>query len=401
MSMDRKQPGLWPLLRKNISVGQLIGYSVANAVGLIVVLVGIMFYMDSNNEAENQEQFFSKDYAVISKKVEGIGFDPIVFSESEIANIERQSWAKNVGRFTASKFTVYGSVNLGGRGLSSYLFLESIPDDFFDVQPSGWEFDPAERFIPVIISKDYLTLYNFGFAVPQGLPQLSEEAIFSVPMTVRLTGEGKFPEYFDAAVVGFSSRLNTIAVPQEFMDWANAHFADICDASDGASRLIVEIDSRQTDEMMQFLAERGYERAGDNAGEGKISKFLGVVSGVVTVNGMIICALAVFILLLSIFLLLQQSREKLSYLMLLGYSPKIVGQYYLRIVFSINAVITVFAVVVTMLARELWAKPLGEIGIGDASPMLIFIVALVYLIVVNLVNAQVIRRRMLDIWYNR
>ena len=124
MKHNKKEPGVWQLLRRNISAGQLLGYSAANAVGLIVVLIGLMFYLDSGSNAKNQEQFFSRDYAVISKVVEGIGFDPIAFSEEEIDDIEKQPWAKNVGRFTASQFTVYGSVQLGGRSLGTYLFLE-------------------------------------------------------------------------------------------------------------------------------------------------------------------------------------------------------------------------------------------------------------------------------------
>lgn len=395
-----KQTGVWQLLRRNISVGQLLGYSAANAVGLIVVLVGVLFHMDSESDADNLEQFFSRDYAVISKKVDGIGFDPVSFSEDEITDIEKQSWAKNTGRFTASQFTVYGSVNLGGRSLGTYLFLESIPDEFFDIKPEEWGFNPEEGFIPVIINKDYLTLYNFGFAVPQGLPQLSEKVIGSIPLSVRLSGEGMRPEYFEAAIVGFSSRLNTIAVPQTFMDWANERFYTGADRIQ-SSRLIIEIDALKIDEMNSYLQAHGYEQAGDKEGEGKISKFLGVVSGVVTINGMVICALAIFILLLSIFLLLQQSRDKLSYLMLLGYSPNTVGKYYMRLVAAINSAITVIALGVTVLARTIWAEPLREIGIGDASIVPIFIIALAYLILVNIINARVIHNRMHRIWHNR
>lgn len=403
--MDKtKYSGVWQLLKRNISKGQLLGYSLANVVGLTVVLVGVMFYLDSRHSADDQEQFFSNDYAVLSKKVDGIGFTPVAFNEEEIADIEQQPWAKRVGRFTASRFTVYGSLSLNGRGMATYLFFESIPDDFFDVKPQNWDFDPEKGFIPVIISKDYLTLYNFGFAIPQGLPQLSEEVIGKVPLTVRLTGENQEPEYFDAGIVGFSSRLNTIAVPQSFMDWANERYHPETDGADEpaaeSSRLIVEVDRLKSDEMERYFARHEIEVAGDNAQEGKISRFLSVVSGVVTANGMVICALALFILLLSIFLLLQQSKEKLRNLMLLGYSPSDVGRYYIRVVLSINVVITIVAMVATLLARTLWANSLNEIGIGGASLIPVFATAAIYLLIVSLINIRVIRSRLLAIWHS-
>lgn len=74
------------------------------------------------------------------------------------------------------------------------------------------------------MSKDYLTLYNFGFATTRNMPQLSEGLIGTVPMTMTLSGNG-LHETLPARIVGFSSRLNTIAVPQSFLDWANERYA--------------------------------------------------------------------------------------------------------------------------------------------------------------------------------
>lgn len=402
---NKKYSGVWQLLKRNISKGQLLGYSLANVVGLTVVLVGFMFFLDSRHNADSQEPFFSNDYAVMSKRVDGIGFDPVNFSEEDIADLQAQPWVKRIGRFTASEFTVYGSLTLNGRGLSTYLFFESIPDEFFDVKPDKWGFDPESGFIPVVISKDYLTLYNFGFAVPQGLPQLSEDVIGALTLNVRLTGEGIEPEYFKARIVGFSQRLNTIAVPQAFMDWANEHFHPTLPGEQAApqepSRLIVEVDRMQSDAMNAYLLQHDIEVAGDKAQDGKISQFLSVVSGVVTINGVVICSLALFILLLSIFLLLQQSKEKLRNLMLLGYSPANVGRYYIRVVLILNVVITIAALFATFAARGLWTDMLGEIGIGDAPVYPVLLTAVAYLILVSVINVYVIRSRMHRIWQGR
>lgn len=400
MKQESKYAGVWQLLKRNISKGQLLGYSLANVVGLTVVLVGLMFYLDSNHNADNQEQYFRNDYSVISKKVEGINADPVSFSSQEVAELQQQPWVKRIGRFTSSRFAVYGSVTLGGHSLGSYMFFESIPDDFFDIKPEGWDFDPDRHFIPVIINKDYLTLYNFGFAVPQGLPQLSERMISSVPIEIRLLGDNNRVETFDARVVGFSQRLNTIAVPQQFMDWANERFYTPApdEPEPEPARLIMEVDRMQSDAMSAYFAAHDIEEAGDKANEGKISQFLGVVSSVVTVNGLVICALALFILMLSIFLLLQQSREKLHNLMLLGYSPSQVGRYYVRVMLWVNVVITIVAVIATFLARRLWVGSLTDLGIGGASFGIIVLTAAAYLLFVSLINVRVIHTRLHRIW---
>lgn len=387
---------IWNLLKRNLSKGQLIGYSIANIVGLSVILTGILFFCDARNPRDEEDQFFSNDYIVISKKVTGLGFDPVSFDEDEIKALEGKEWVKKIGKFTASQFAVEGSVNMGGRGMSTYLFFESVPDEFFDVKPRDWDFDPESRFVPIIISKDYLTLYNFGFAIPQGMPQVSEEVIGAIPLRLNLTGRTGMPEHFEAAIVGFSSRLNTIAVPQSFMDWANERYA--VTEQPNPSRLILEVDQMASSSMKEYFDENEYEMAGDKEGAGKVSDFLSVVSSVVTINGLVISLLALFILLLSIYLLLQKSKEKLRNLMLLGYSPRDAGKYYERFVGYANIAITLIAIGVAFAARSLWVSPLEELGLGGASPIPMLVTSVIYLAVVTLINIRVIRSRLLSIW---
>lgn len=399
MKCLKSDKNIWALLKRNISKGQLLGYVISNIIGLSVILIGIMFYLDSNHSSENDEKFFLKDYIVLSKKVEGIGFNSVNFSQDEIEELKKQPWVKRIGRFTSSQYTVYGAVDMGGRGLSSYLFFESVPDDFFDVKPSGWNFNPEEKFIPIILSKDYLTLYNFGFAVPQGLPQVSENIIGAIPLRLRLSGKDQMTETFDAGIVGFSSRLNTIAVPQSFMDWANQRYSN--DSIPNPSRLIVEIDRMSGKDPYGYLAEHNIEVAGDKSNEGNVSKFLSASSLVVTTNGILISTLAVFILILSIFLLLQKSKEKIRYLMLLGYSPKEISSYYERIVVAINVIVTAVAVAVSLFVRRIWMTQLSEIGLGNASIMPMLLLALGYLIIVTMLNIFIIRKFMMEIWNDK
>lgn len=393
------QSDVWSLLRQNISKGQITGYAIANIVGLSVILIGILFYCDSQQDNSQADQFFTSDYIVLSKKVEGIGFSPISFSEEEIKELSREKWVKKIGRFSSSQFAVNGSINMGGKSLSSYLFFESVPDEFFDVKPRDWTFSPQDRFVPIILCKDYLTLYNFGFAVPQGLPQISEEIVGAVPITLRLTGENMVSEYFEAAIVGFSSRLNTIAVPQSFMDWANKRYSNSNNIPN-ASRLIVQVDRLSSSQMYDYLDKHDIELAGDKAEDGNIARFLGIVSAVVTTNGIVICILAMFILVLSIFLLLQKNREKLRNLMLLGYHPQYVAHYYELLVVIANITITGLSLAITFVARTFWTNNLAAIGLGEATLIPTLLFALFYLLVVTALDLFIIRTQLLRIWNN-
>ena len=397
MKAERKA-GISTLLKKNISKGQLIGFSLANLVGLTIILSGILFYCDSRHHNKSDDRYFSDDYIVISKKVKGINLEPVAFSEEEIEDLSRQGWVKKLGKFTPAEFSVSAAINMGGKGMSSYLFFESVPDEFFDNMPSGWNFDADKRFVPIVLNKDYLALYNFGFAIPQGLPQLSEEMIGSVPLKLIIKGKNGESQIFDANVVGFSSRLNTIAVPQKFMDWANDRFAET--NTPDISRLIIKIDRLNSFESDRYIEEHGYEIAGDKEGASKVSEFLGLVSGIVSATGLVIAILAIFILILSIFLLLQKSRPMLRNLILLGYSPSQPAKYYEGLVFKINILITGLSIGLTFVCRLIWHNTLVTLGLGDGNVLFMIGGACLYFIIITSINVIVIRKHLYSIWKN-
>lgn len=59
---------VWRLLRRNISIGQLAGYAVANLVGLAIVLTAVQFYRDVTSARDEDDSFISRDYIIVSKK---------------------------------------------------------------------------------------------------------------------------------------------------------------------------------------------------------------------------------------------------------------------------------------------------------------------------------------------
>lgn len=388
--------GIGELLRRNISMGQMLGYAVANVVGLSVILAGVLFSFDCQTSTAPNDRFFSADYVVLSKKVEGVGFTPVCFSEEDIEKLNVQKWVLKIGRFTASDFAVKGAVDIGGRGLSSDLFFESVPDDFFDSLPTDWDFDPQERFVPIMLSKEYLTLYNFGFAAPQGLPQISEKMAGAIPITLYIAGQDNRQETFDAAIVGFSSRLNTIAVPQHFMDWANARFS--VGEEKKPSRLIVKVDRLAAADMEQYLQREELEMARDGEALNNVGRYLRIVSGVIATNGVVISLLALFILALSIFLLLQKNKEILKKLMWLGYSPQDISRYYEFLVLAINLIVTVTAFFIAVCCRLLWRGLLVKIGLGGASLWPILYLSVMFFLLIGTANIGLIRRNIARIW---
>ena len=399
--MKRNSGGLmWKLLRKNISAGQLTGFSIANLIGLTIVILAVQFYGDVKPLFNDEDSFISRDYLVITHKVTGMGAllgANASFSDDAIADIEAQPWVRKVGRFTTSAYSVYASVGLGGdgRSLSSKMFFESIPSEFIDVEADDWHFSPSHPVVPVIVSKDYLSLYNFGFAAAQGMPKISEGMVGMIPLQFTLSGAGR-SEVLPGRIVGFSNRLNTIVVPEEFMQWSNERYSSA--QAQAPARLIVEVNTPGDVKITQYMEEHGYEIAGDKLDSGKANYFLTVTTGIVIAVGALISLLSFFVLMLSIYLLLQKNMRKLQDLLMLGYTPAEVSAPYIRMVIAINAAVLVLSVVLMAVARAYYLPMLEAIGTGGGSLLTAIAVAIAVMGLITAGNVAAIRRRIATLW---
>lgn len=382
------------LLRRNVSVAQTCGYAFASLVGLSIVLCAIQFYRDASGIFGADGSVNSRDFMVVSKQI-GFNDRNTSFTPDEIADLKSQPWVKAVGEFTASRFKAAISLDFAGRGLASETFFESLPAEFFDKLPADWGFDPAdgaEADVPIVLSRDYLSLYNFGFAATRGLPTLRENEIGMIPLTLTLRGRDGQTAVMRGHIAGFSSRINTIAVPEEFMYWANERFAP-GSAQEAPSRLVIETDKPGDPAIARYLDNNGLDIAGDKIDNSAAAYMLRLFTGIVLAVGAIISVLAFFILLLSIFLLLQKNRGKLRQLMLLGYSPAEVARPYIHMVVAVNAAILAGGCIVAVLAAGIWRPALATVGAAPTSIWPTVLAGAALMAIVSVLSVVSIRSR--------
>lgn len=388
------------LLRKNMSPAQIAGFVVSNFIGLAIVVAGLQLYLDVSPIWQDEDSFIKKDYLIVNKKVTSsntLGADARI-SAAEVADLERQPWVRAVGKFTATDYRVAASLENGGRSMSTYMFFESIPDRFIDVSPSEWHYTPGDKNVPIIISKDYLTLYNFGFASSARLPQISEQTMGSIPMRLRLSSEdGTETADFDGRIVGFSNRLNTILVPEAFMQWSNDQFGNGAKAAADPARLVIDVSSPGDVAIAQYLEDHDLESAGDKSAS-QASFLLNVVTGIVMAVGAVITVLSLFILMLSISLLMQKNRDKLHLLLQLGHPLGDVAAPYSRIILMSCTVALVLALATTWVFRTYYITSVEGLGGGGGSLWVAPLAGAVLTAVIMGCNVLAVRRKVTAAW---
>lgn len=396
---------IWKLLREHISIGQLTGFFFANLIGMIIILLSIQFYRDTNPLFTQGDSFMSSDYIIASKRISTLGSltgRSNTFSPQEIEELRNQPFTEKLGVFTPTLFNVSAGVSMPDAGiqLSTAMFFESVPDEFIDVNLTNWQYDEETQTVPIIVPRNYLNLYNFGFAQSRNLPTISEGVVGLVNMDIVLRGNGQ-TERLKGRIAGFSNRLNTILVPQSFMEWANERFAP--GKQPEPSRVIIETANPADEAIAQYFQQKGYDTEGNNLDAGRTSYFLRLIVGIVMTVGIIISALSLYILVLSIFLLLQKNSAKLESLLMIGYSPVQISLPYQLLTAGLNLLILILSLIAVFIIRSYYMGVLQQLFpqlIAGTAWTIIGIGILLFLIIAVL-NWLLIRRYVSKLFFSK
>ena len=382
----------------------LAGFFFANLLGMLIVLLSVQFYYDVLPVFTQGDSFIKKDYLIVSKRISMVSSfsgRSNTFSAADIDEIKAQKFCKSVGAFTSSRYKVSASMGVEGMAyMSTEMFFESVPDRFVDADLKDWHFAEGDPVVPIILPRSYLTIYNFGFAQSRSLPKLSEGVVSMLDLNVRLRGNGR-EGVMKGRVIGFSNRLNTILVPESFMKWSNRLYAPDGDA--GPTRLIVEVYNPADDAIARFLQQKGYDTEEDKLDAGKTTYFLKIVSGVVMSVGLLISVLSFYILMLSIYLLVQKNTTKLENLLLIGYSPWRVGLPYQVLTVGMNVLVLLLAIGLLTWLRGYYLDMILLLfpQMEEASLWPACALGVVLCVAVSVLNVCAIQHKVMAIWRHK
>ena len=393
---------VWKLLRQHISIPQLAGFFLANLVGMFIVMLGVQFYRDILPVFTSEDSFMKSDFLIINKKVgmgNALSGHSHVFSGAEMGELENQLFVEKTGKFTRAQYQIQASLGMNGQSMmSTELFFESVPDEFVDVSTKDWQYVPGEsKTVPIILPRSYVNMYNFGFARSHHLPAINEGVLNMVDVLIRIRGNGKDAD-MKGRVIGFSNRLNTILVPESFIEWSNGEYAPAEEPE--TTRLIVQVSNPTDPAVAQYLDDHGYELEEDRSQTEKMVYFLKMIVAIVLIIGLVISILSFYILMLSIYLLLQKNAEKLENLLLVGYSPSRTARPYQLLTLGLNILVFILALGVLWVVRcyymEIVETVYPEIDGGTMLPAVL--VGLLLLLLVSIFNLFAIRRKVMRIW---
>ena len=309
-----------PLLQTGTNAASRWFSYIGLGIGVLLLLASVQMFVNIQQlmkESTTRKDGF--DFISITKRVtnETVGQpEKNAFYQKEIEELESKAFIEDVSPLESNQFRVQLSA---GEILpfKTDLFLESIEDEFLDTLPPSFSWQEGQAKVPVIISSDYLEMFNV-FAPSQGLPQISRETAMNVPVVMTVSGKGQRTDFF-GSIVAFSDRVNSVIVPKSFLDWANKNYGEI--TTQGFGRLYVKTTDANNPDLLTFLDKKGYVVNKDKTRTGRAKQlFQGIFTGL-GVFGLLVVVMALMLFSFYLQLVIARSKENLQLLLLIGYSP--------------------------------------------------------------------------------
>ncbi|PUZ26553.1 FtsX-like permease family protein [Chitinophaga costaii] len=320
---------LHKIIRTGVGRTRFVMAVLGLAIATLLMLVAVQTWADFEQLLYNQRNTSdSADFLVINKKVTHTNSadNQHMFSPAELADLQSQPFVKSAGNITSSQYKVAVAAP-GNLQFTSEMFFEAVPDSFIDVQDGDWHWQAGNRLVPIILSNDFLNLYNYGFALSQGLPQLSPESVKVIPMQITISN-GAHSEQFIGKVVGFSDRIASFLVPQPFMQWANANYGSGQPAA--TSRVIVKVTDPSNPALVKYLNDHDYTTNQDKLRHSRTKQVVQIIVSVIGFFGLVLLFFAMLVFSMFIQLIVASCRQEIALLVILGAAPGQLRRFLLR-----------------------------------------------------------------------
>ncbi len=362
-------------------------------VGVLLLLCCIQMYVNINHLLKDRNpKKDGYDYISVTKLITNDNMaEDHSFNDAEIAEIKKQKPIDDATPLLANKFLVKAT---GGSTLpfTTDLFLESIDNSFIDTIPAEFKWQEGQDIVPVIMSSDYLELYNTVFAPGKDLPQFSAKSISSVLIQLECYSNTGVTKIFRASVVGLSDRINSVLVPMNFLQWANQQLAG--PVKTNPSRIFIKTKDANSPELLSFLEQKNYHINKDKTKFGRVKQILQAIVSGLSGFGVLVILLAMVLFSFYLQLMIARSKDNLQLLIILGYSPDWLSKTVAKRWIPVYALIILSALILTALFQ--WSFQQFAMNSRDDLPVFIHwsvvIVAILLLVLSIVINYRLVRK---------
>ncbi|MEO6837832.1 MAG: FtsX-like permease family protein [Ginsengibacter sp.] len=323
-------------------------------IGVLLLLVSMQMFVNIQQllKENSPRKSGGYDFISISKTItnNNMGKDNS-FTNLDLSKLRSEPTIAGVAPLISNKFRVRATAG-DIIPFSTDLFLESIDNNYIDTVPPSFTWQPGQITVPIIFSSDFLEMYNV-FAPAQGLPQLSAKTISSINIILECSGPYG-TQNFKGNIVALSDRINSLLVPESFMNWSNLYFMK--DTAVHASRVYIKTKDANDPKLISYLDQQDYHLNKDKVKFSRIKSILQNIVSALGVFGILVIVLALMLFSFYLQLMIAKSKDNLRLLLTLGYSPKWLANSVAKTWLPVYLSIIVAALVITEILHLLFMQ---------------------------------------------
>jgi len=315
---------LQKIFRSQRNKKQLLFAGIGFLLGFVLLISSLYVYLQIRKTFSNSTEL--PDYLILSKQVTFLNLlGASTFSQADLEDIKKQPFFKNLAIFRSGNFKVwaYGNDYLQ---FQTELFFEAIQKEFLGKIPPNWDWDEGDKFVPIIIPKDFVDQYNFVYAPSQGLPLISEGLLPSVPDFEAKIYSNRGERRIKLKIVGFEERIPSILVPESFLNWANKTVGT-AETDKEPARIVLQVNNPASPEIAKYLQEKNLQVNKEKTLLSQIAGQVVEVLGVVGILGVAFFLLSLVIISMSFQLILSESKDEIRLLLQLGYTSAMLAKF--------------------------------------------------------------------------
>jgi len=357
----------------------IIFSSVSLFIGTFLSIISFFFisFIDLStffSEADDIFYVVSKD----TKLIHTINKEKLYFTDEDLNQLKNLNGVKNVSKIYTSKFPsrIYIS---GLANFYSEIFLEAIDNEFLSVDTTNFNWNQNQKRLPLIISNEFLHLYNYSFSGANNLPVLTTESAKFIPLKIEIGSKLGSLELYSAKVHDFSDRYLSILVPKNFMIWANNIFADEKNKNSKSTKIIVEVDRKEFTDFITLIDDKNYIVQNNKIGISENLKLLNYSLGLLLLISIGILLISFFFIYLANMILIEKEQKNIQKLQLIGYSIREIQFYIFKQSFVGIFIAIAFSIIISIIGLVQITELMNNFIILDNFKIRLFIILFVIL----------------------
>ncbi len=365
-------------------------------IAALLLLIAVQMQADFNELLQGkQNKDTNTQYLVINRQLNNNNLNSGGLREEELAALKKLPEVSAVGIIQPGYFKASLSSNSDRFPFYTDVSFETVSSDFLDEIPEHWTWQEKDEYVPIIVPSLYLDLYNFQFALAQQLPQLTPEVVKMIFFNIRIQGPNG-EVVLKGKVAGFSDRIQSMLVPQEFMQWCNARFAQ--GEKRNPSRILIKTNDATSPVLNQFLEKNQLQADKEKTRFSKYREIVNWIAGISGLSGLLMLVFAALVLSLFIQLNIVSKQDEIRLLIQLGASPQQMIGFLMKKFFPPNAFIVLIALGLVAILQYLlfgWLQK-KTIGVSAWISPLTLLAALLLILLMGVVNRIAIGRSVKD-----